>query len=330
LVLRVDVLPGDEHNVARATDRAAKRTDAAKSGQRAGLWKLLDHLGPTRRPTLLRGDKSWGIERVMARAEQSSLKYLFRRRMTLNVQRSRQRAMRQSDWADAGQGERARERGWQGKETALRLLGWSRQRRIILLRRKKDRDQSVTNPRDIEQLRLGFGEVEADKELWEYAALVTSLSDEILTLGQLYRDRADAENGFDELKNQWGWGGFTTQDLTRCRLLASTVALVYNWWNLFVRCAEPERAREALTSRPLLLHAVGRIIKSGGQTILRLTSSHAEARRIQSVLSGLSLFLSGLINAAEQLPPEERWRRIWHRILAPYRPPAAAWLAPNG
>ena len=30
---------------------------------------------------------------------------------------------------------------------------------------------------------------------------------------------------FDELKNQWGWGGFTTQDLTRCRLLAGTVAL---------------------------------------------------------------------------------------------------------
>ncbi|WP_392390525.1 MULTISPECIES: hypothetical protein [Nitrosomonas] len=23
--------------------------------------------------------------------------------------------------------------------------------------------------------------------------------------GQLYRDRADCENGFDELKNQWGW-----------------------------------------------------------------------------------------------------------------------------
>jgi hypothetical protein len=32
-----------------------------------------------------------------------------------------------------------------------------------------------------------------------------------------------------KLKNQWGWGGFTTQDLTRCRLLAGTVALVYNW-----------------------------------------------------------------------------------------------------
>jgi hypothetical protein len=82
-------------------------------------------------------------------------------------------------------------------------------------------------------------------------------------------------------------------------------ALVYNWWNLFVRCAEPERAREAITSRPMLLHAVGRLIKSGGQTTLRLTSHHAEASHIQSVLSKLSLFLSGLINAAEQLPSQE-------------------------
>ena len=40
LVLRVDVLPGAECNVASATD---------------GLWKLLDHLGPERQPALLRG-----------------------------------------------------------------------------------------------------------------------------------------------------------------------------------------------------------------------------------------------------------------------------------
>jgi hypothetical protein len=61
-------------------------------------------------------------------------------------------------------------------------------------------------------------------------------------LGQLYRDRADCENAFDELKNHWGWGGFTTQDLKRCRLLAASVALIYNWWSLFVRL--PFRNRE--------------------------------------------------------------------------------------
>ena len=108
------------------------------------------------------------------------------------------------------------------------------------------------------------------------------------------------------------------------------VALVYNWWNLFVRCAEPARAREALTSRPLLLHAVGRVIKSGGQTKLIITSNHAEAREVQDILSKLSLFLSGLTNAAEQLKSEERWRRIWYRILEPFRQQGTALLGGSG
>ena len=60
LVLRVDVLPGDEYNVAQTDE----------------LRTLLDHPGPARRPALLRGDKSWGIEQVKARAEQNRLAYL--------------------------------------------------------------------------------------------------------------------------------------------------------------------------------------------------------------------------------------------------------------
>ena len=120
----------------------------------------------------------------------------------------------------------------------------------------------------------------------------------------LYRQRADVENASDELKNQWGWGGFTTRDLLRCQIAARMVALVYNWWNLFVRCAQPERAREAITSRPLLLHAVGRVVQSGRQTVLRRTSHHAEAPEVQKLLTQLSAFLSGLLNAAEQLKPE--------------------------
>ena len=55
-----------------------------------------------------------------------------------------------------------------------------------------------------------------------YTKLYDSLSHEILTLAQLYRDRGDAENPFDELKNHWGWGGFTTRDLKRCRFIVIT------------------------------------------------------------------------------------------------------------
>jgi hypothetical protein len=132
----------------------------------------------------------------MARAEQNRLAYLFRLRMTANVRRSLDRAMSQSHWADAGQ-------GWQGKETSLRLAGWSRQRRIILLRRKLTRELAMTDRTDPEQPLLGFAEVGPDKQLWQYAALVTSLDSEIFTHGQLYCNRADCENVFDELKNQW-------------------------------------------------------------------------------------------------------------------------------
>ena len=195
----------------------------------------------------------------MARAEQNDLAYLFRLRMTVNVKRDLERTMRHSDWADAGQ-------GWQGKETTLRLLGWSRQRRVILLRRKLARDLAITEQANPAQPRLTFAEIGPDKAVWEYAALVTSLDREILTLGQLYRDRADCENVFDELKNQWGWGGFTTQDLTRCRLLAGMVALIYNWWSLFVRLADPEHHREAINSRPLLLSAIARKTQHAGQS----------------------------------------------------------------
>src|SRR5262249_32441278 len=48
------------------------------------------------------------------------------------------------------------------------------------------------------------------------------------------------------------WGGFTTQDLRRCRLLAASVALIYNWWSLFVRLADPDQHREVITSRPVI------------------------------------------------------------------------------
>ena len=293
LVLRVDAVPGDGHNVAHAT---------------AGLWTLLDHLGAERQPALLRGDTAWGIEAVMARAEQEKLAYLFRLRMTANVKRSLERAMREADWRDAGQ-------GWQGKETSLRLHGWSRHRRIILLRRKLPRDLAVTGQTAAGQLRLTFAEVGSGLDVWEYAALVTSLDNEVLTLGQLYRDRADCENAFDELKNQWGWGGFTTHDLKRCRLSAGMVALIYNWWSLFVRLADPEHHREAITTRPLLLSAIARRTQHAGQMTLTISSPHGlrdKARRAYVRIAG---FLAHLRKTAEQLDRLERWYRILSEAL---------------
>ena len=214
--------------------------------------------------------------------------------------------MAERDWTAAGQ-------GWQGKETRLRLVGWSRQRRVVLLRRRIERPLVLVDRSEPEQPRLG-----SDREAWEYAALVTSLDSEILTLGQLYRDRGDCENAFDELKNQWGWGGFTTHDLKRCRLLAGSVALIFNWWSLFVRLADPDHRPEAITSRPLLLQAIARQTQHAGQTTLTLSSTHGEQHKARRGYLRIAGFLARLRETAEQLDPLQRWYRILSEALKRY------------
>jgi hypothetical protein len=288
LVMGVETAAGNEHTGAHCTP---------------GLWVLLDRIGRDCWPTLLRGDCGIASEGVMREAEQRGIDYLFKLRLTKNVKRLIERTFAKGGWRDAG-------RGWQGKEETLRLVGWSRQRRVVVLRRKL-KDGVVASARDNQdQLQLGFAKIGADTELYEYAVLVTSLAEEVLTIAQLYRDRADCENVFDELKNQWGWGGFTTQDLARCRLVARMVALVYNWWNLFVRLAEPDKHLEAITSRPLLLAGIAERVRHGRQTTLRIASTHGRAGWARGVLDGVAIFLRRLIDTAEQLTADQRWSRI--------------------
>jgi len=100
------------------------------------------------------------------------------------------------------------------------------------------------------QRELAVVEGPEDMRLFEYSVLVTNLEDELVTLMRHYRDRANCENNFDETKNQWGWGSFVTRQLQTSQIMARLVALIYNWWNLFVRLAIPDKRHEAITSRP--------------------------------------------------------------------------------
>ena len=281
------------------------------------LWKFIGGLPVEARPAFVRGDCGWGTEKMMTEAEEQKFPYLFKLKQTSKVKQLIQKAFSRQDWVPAGQ-------GWTGVEAELALTGWTRQRRVIVLRRRI-RDEIVlaerkrlagTTPQ--EQLALGFVETIKDGPLYEYAVLVTSLPDEILALAQHYRDRADAENNFDELKNQWGWSGFTTHDLKRCQIMARIIALIYNWWSLFVRLAIPEKHAEAITSRPLLLNAVGKQTTHGGQTTVTVTSLHAKARTMRSTLQAVSSFLKALRTAAEQLTFPQRWLLILSRVFCQF------------
>ncbi len=75
----------------------------------------------------------------------------------------------------------------------------------------------------------------------------------------------------------------------------------------YVRAANPQARREALTSRPLLLAAVGRAIHTGGQTQVYLTPMHAEVGLIKKMIANIQAALAYVRRAAEQLPKLNRW-----------------------
>ena len=286
LVLEVEVQPGNQ---------------TASSYAQPALWEFVDGLKPEQRPTLLRGDVGWGSERMIREAEQRELPYLFKLRQSRGVKALLQRLFRGEEWEPAGG-------GWQGVRADLLLEGWSQKRPVVVLRRQVRNDLALTQPDPAapKQLSLGLAEIVDHGVLYEYAVLVTSLDEEVATVAQHYRERADAENNFDELKNQWSWAGFTTQDLLRCQVLARIGALVYNWWTLFTRLAIPDKHGEAITTRPLLLHGIARRTSHGHQTTVTITSLHAQARKMQSALQRASAFLERVRATAEQLTRAQR------------------------
>lgn len=283
-----------------------------------GLLKLIDRLPAHQRPYCVRGDAGFGNDAVMTGLEARQIPYLLKLRATKNVKRYIEKVFWSQGWVDAGE-------GFEGREGELALSGWQNARHVIVLRRRLKGE--VVLGEETPQLALGFVESDVATQRYEYFVLVTTLPHEIRALAQLYRDRADSENTFDELKNQWAWGGFTTQDLKRCRFNAMAVALIYNWWSLFVRLANPKARLEAITSRPFLLSGVARKTRHGGQQHLVIAHSHRYAHLAQAMLTRVSRMLQAwAIANAEQLSPEAVWRRVCEFLMTTLT--GVNWLRP--
>lgn len=100
--------------------------------------------------------------------------------------------------------------------------------------------------------------------------------------------------------------------------MARTTALIYNCWSLFVRLADPSQHTEAITTRPLLLHAPARLTRHGGQTRITISHPHAEAPWVETACRDLAEFFQGLWETAQQLTPLQRWYRVLSRAVSKY------------
>ena len=322
--LGVEVRPGNEHAGAKGLP---------------GLWQTLGKLPRNQWPTFIRGDCGYGQEAIMLESEERGMPFLFKLRHTAKVKALVQRMMRLgAQWQDCGD-------GWQALETTLKLLGWSRERRVILVReapacapvsgavfelnagatdpsgnaakrkrkrRGKDRQSALPHA-------TGEGwDAQATPWSGKIAVLVTSLDPQAwptVTIPKHYRDRGDAENGYDELKNQWGWAGYTSRKLPPCRLMANLIALFYNWWNLYVRFYDGEHHREAIRSRPMLMSGVGRQVQSGGQRTVKVSILHEKGEVVARAIAAISNELCFIHGITERWTVDQRWTLLLTRLL---------------
>ena len=70
-------------------------------------------------------------------------------------------------------------KGWYRKSSELQLMGWSRKRRVVVMRRRRMPPADVALPAPTaegDQLLLGLSEViDSHDRIWDYGILVTSL-----------------------------------------------------------------------------------------------------------------------------------------------------------
>jgi hypothetical protein len=111
--LGVEVLPGNEHAAAKGLP---------------GLWKTLEKLPRHQWPTFIRGDCGYGSDSVMVECEQRGVPHLFKLRHTQKVKtRVKQMMAQGAIWQDCGD-------GGESIEARLRLGGWKKDRRVVLVR----------------------------------------------------------------------------------------------------------------------------------------------------------------------------------------------------
>lgn len=290
LVLDVEVKSGDKSH---------------SSYSLPGLTELISRLDEKERPDFVRGDIGWGTDTVMRELEDLEQRYLFKLKKSKNVLSLIYKVHEQGSWIHVAG-------GWEAKESRLQLQGWEDDRRVVITRRRISNNSIIAIESEQESVKqLALIEGPEDIRIFEYSVLVTDLDGDVVTIFHHYRDRADCENNFDELKNQWGWSGYTTKDVKSCRLMSRMIALIYNWWNLYVRLAMPGQHHEAITSRPMLLTSVGRQTTQGNQKKIRITSAHGKTKKLAAAYHRLE----SVFNRLKVIAPQLSFGKSWYKII---------------
>lgn len=283
LCLDMDFRPGDS---------------PASGGWITTMERLFSHIPVHRRPFINRADVSFCSEEFLSWHEEKPEcpYYLFKLRKTTRVREAISMVNEEQWLGSASFG------ALQVAETRLQLIGWSKARRVVIGRRlikQSSPEESMTL----------FGECSYEYYAWVTDLLPTQF--DAFQIAELYQGRADCENIYDELKNQWGLAGFCSQQSNVTELAARLTILSYNLWSLFVRFFNLQKHQEAKTSRKDFLLIASQYIESGRERILQMSISEDLWKRVQTGYARLTIWLRA---TAPQLKIES-WFGCWGSAL---------------
>jgi hypothetical protein len=200
----------------------------------------------------VRADSGFFEEALVAFLEQRSLPYLVVARMTPHLKR---RAAALRDW-------QAVDEDYAVNEFRAQLMGWSVERRFVVVRERVREDKEAVGRRLLEVPGYTF-------RMW-----VTNRTDGPLELWRDYKGRATVEQRIEELKNDLAADDFCTQDFWATEAAFLAVLFAFNLLSLYQHAATPATGyRQPATLRATVFLCGAILGRSGHTRVLHLSAA---------------------------------------------------------
>lgn len=263
---------------------------ATANNVRAFMEECLALLEGLANLSLVRADNGFFDGKFLDFLEEKELPYLVKARMTRNVKMA---VLGVSDWVRVG-------KGIEVAESRIKLLGWSRERRLVVIRQEvATKETKALGKKLLEWQGFLFQAIVTSKEMAEMDAT---------TVYRTYNGRADFENRIKELKQGCGLEGFCMDSFVATECVLRSLCLVHNLIQLFqdriglrpAAAPKKEGKRHMLeTLRHTLFTCAAILGRSGRHKVLRLSSGDAWLLQFHAALTRL---LTPLANCkAEQI-----------------------------
>lgn len=211
----------------------------------------------------LRADSGFGIEPFLRRVEDLNLTYAIVGRFTRGLKTL---VAGVSDWREL-------EPGIAVSEVLFQAHGWSRERRVVLIRQR-------TKEHDFIRGRELF-----DDPAYAYQAILTNRTDAPEDVWRFYRPHAEIETKIRELKWDYGIDGFTQKRFYATEAAFRMVCVTYNLMSLLQEKIGQQKYQTLGTLRYRLLACGAVLGRDSHKTILRLSLAGPWRERFERALA---------------------------------------------